>query len=87
MTIVGSGNISGFHYSNKNCEEIIRDFFEKEGFKIDEYNIPFTLARNIAVEIRAEKWYREYFDKSITITNTDVTTLVKNGFITLVEEK
>jgi hypothetical protein len=86
MTTVGSGNISGFHYSKANCEVLIREFFEREGYEIDKYNIPFPLARKLAVEIRNEAWLKEFFNKTISLGDSDVDVLLDNEYITLVGE-
>ena len=89
MTITGHGNVLGFHYSKKNCEELIRERFEKDGYIIDKYNIPFPLAKEITMLIRYE--YRddiEYLSdtsllKRIDIKKEDIDEYVKMGYITL----
>ena len=85
MTIArgGYGNFAGFHYSKKTCEELIREFFKREGFEIDQYNIPFKYAKIWAEYIRNESWTIEFMNKSMKLLDEDVATLTSNGYITL----
>ena len=80
---VGSGNFAGFHYSKKNCEELIREFFKKEGYEIDSYMMDFKIARAIAVDIRNENWYKTFLGKELHLRKKTVDSLVKAGLITL----
>ena len=78
-----AGNFAGFHYSKKNCEEIIREFFKREGFEIDRYNMDFKTAKAWAVYIRQEPWYKEFFSKEVHIGKGEVKILVTAGLVTL----
>ena len=85
MTIVGSGNMTGFHYSKQNCEEIIRKYFKDQGFPIKDYNIPFVLARKLAEAIRSEPFYIKYFNKRYVLEKEYVDGMVNGKLITLEE--
>lgn len=85
MTIArgGYGNFAGWHYSAKNCEELIRRFFKEKGFEIDEYKIPFKVAKEMAVSIRNEAWTKEYMQKSLKLDKREVDILIQLNVITL----
>ena len=82
-----AGNFAGFHYSKKNCEEIIREYFKKEGFEIDKYNMDFKTGKAWAVLIRQNPWYKEFFSKEFHIDEGTAKLLVNAGFITLKNTK
>ena len=80
---VGSGNFAGFHYSKKNCEELIREFFKRKGYEIDKYMMDFKTAKAIAIDIRNENWYKTFLGKELQLQEETVDSLVKAGLITL----
>lgn len=83
----GYGNFAGWHYSKKNCEELIREFFKREGFEIDQYRIPFKYAKELAVSIKNEAWTKEYFGKSLNVDEKYVDELIQSDLITLKASK
>ena len=85
MTIArgGYGNFAGWHYSAKNCEELIRSFFKDQGYEIDQYMMPFSVAKPIAIQIRNDPWMKEYMNKSLKLLPEEVGYLERSGYITL----
>lgn len=55
MTLVGSGNFSGLHYSKKTCQEIIEKFLEENNYRILKYDLDFKTAREMASSIMMGK--------------------------------
>lgn len=52
MTMTGRGNITGLHWTKKNTEEFIRQFCKKNNLEVQQYNLDYKTAREIASEIR-----------------------------------
>ena len=52
MPMVGSGNVTGWHYTKKNCEETNRNFLKEHGIEVVKYNLEFREAREYASSIR-----------------------------------